>query len=135
MSAEVLGTRGSTPVDGATLRAKLGLFDTWAYFRTITGAKSGDASPDPQASDPSGGAPAPARLALAREHGAGALRGSVLPGRRGATARVQALPHGRWVDVSTTRLGRGGAYRWTAPAAGTYRVVFDGAPGPAVRVG
>jgi stage II sporulation protein D len=135
MSAEVLGTRGSTPVDGATLRAKLDLFDTWAYFRTITGAKAGDPSPSPQASDPSGGSPAPARIALARGRTAGALRGTVVPGGRGATARVQALRHGRWLDVGTTRLGRGGGYRWTAPGAGTYRIVLDGAPGPAVRLG
>ena len=35
VTAEVVGSRGRTPVDGATLRARLGLFDTWAYFTAI----------------------------------------------------------------------------------------------------
>jgi stage II sporulation protein D len=129
MSAQVLGTRGSTVTDGATLRAKLGLFDTWAYFTTVTSKSSGDPPPDTQANDPSGGAPA--RLSAKN---APSLRGTVIPGRRGATARVQALRDGGWVAAGTTRLGRGGAYRWTAARAGTYRVVFQGAPGPAVRI-
>jgi stage II sporulation protein D len=129
MSAQVLGTRGSTMTDGATLRAKLGLFDTWAYFTAITGKRTGDPPPDSQASDPSGGAPA--RVSKLR---AAALSGTVVPGRRGAPAGVQALSDGRWVATGTTRLGRGGAYRWEAPRAGTYRVVFEGAPGPAIRV-
>jgi hypothetical protein len=41
---------------------------------------------------------------------------------------------GRWSDVGTTRLGRGGAYRWTAPAHGTYRVRVGGAAGPRVTL-
>ena len=34
--AEVVGSRGAHAVDGATLRARLGLFDTWAYFTSIS---------------------------------------------------------------------------------------------------
>jgi stage II sporulation protein D len=37
ISAKVIGTRGSVAVDGATLRDRLGLYDTWAYFRTARG--------------------------------------------------------------------------------------------------
>jgi stage II sporulation protein D len=128
MSAQVIGTKGSTTTDGATLRAKLGLFDTWAYFTTVTSKATGDPPPDTQAVDPSGGSPA--RLSRA---GAPALSGSVLPGRRGAVARVQARRGNRWVDAGTVKLGRGGTYRWPVSRAGTYRVVFEGAPGPAVR--
>jgi stage II sporulation protein D len=130
ISAQVLGTKGSTTADGATLRAKLGLFDTWAYFTTVTTKRSGDPPPDTQAADASGGAPA--RLSRSARP---ALSGTVLPGRRGATATVQALHGGRWVDAGAVTLGRGGGYRWTVSRAGTYRVVFDGAPGPAVRAG
>jgi stage II sporulation protein D len=128
MSAQVIGTKGSTTTDGATLRAKLGLYDTWAYFTTVTSKASGDPPPDTQAVDPSGGAPA--RLART---GGRELSGSVLPGRRGAVARVQARRGDRWVDAGTVRLGRGGAYRWPVSHGGTYRIVFQGAPGPAVR--
>jgi stage II sporulation protein D len=129
MSAQVLGTKGSTTTDGATLRAKLGLYDTWAYFTTVTGKASGDPPPQTQAADASGGAPA--RLSRV---GGPALSGTVIPGRRGATARVQVRRDGRWADAGTVALGRGGTYRWPAPHAGTYRVVFEDAPGPAVRV-
>ncbi len=132
MRAQVIGSRGSTETDGATLRAKLGLFDTWAYFTRISSKATGDAPPKTQAADPSGGAGAPARLA--RVAGP-TLSGSVSPGRRGASARVQALRGGRWVAAGTTTLGRGGTYRWPVAKAGTYRVVFQDAPGPAVRVG
>jgi stage II sporulation protein D len=36
VSADVIGSRGRTRTDGATLRARLDLLDTWAYFTTIT---------------------------------------------------------------------------------------------------
>jgi stage II sporulation protein D len=134
MSAQVIGTRGSTTTDGATLRDRLGLFDTWAYFRTVTGAAKPptgqDGSPPTQASAPSGGAQA-ARLAA---RPAGVLVGTVVPGARGAVAVVQALRGGSWKDVGAVHLGRGGAYRWVASAAGSYRVVYAGAAGPAIAV-
>jgi stage II sporulation protein D len=130
MSAQVIGTKGSTTTDGATLRSKLDLFDTWAYFTTVTSKVTGDPPPDTQAADPSGGAPA--RLSRA---GGRALSGTVLPGRRGATARVERLRDGRWAQVGALTLGRGGTYRWPVSRAGTYRVVFEDAPGPAIRAG
>src|SRR5919197_391160 len=34
--ALVVGSRGATEVNGATLRARFGLFDTWAFFTAIT---------------------------------------------------------------------------------------------------
>jgi stage II sporulation protein D len=58
MKAQVIGSRGSTTTDGATLRDKLGLFDTWAYFTSVSTKSSGDAPPSSSAIDPSGGAPA-----------------------------------------------------------------------------
>jgi stage II sporulation protein D len=114
MSARVVGSRGSTTVSGSELRARLGLFDTWAYFKTVT-------------TDPSGGAVATsARFAL---------RGTVFPAAAGSALRVQALRGGRWTAAGTVRVGAGGRYRWTTAAAGTYRVVAGRAPGPAVRLG
>jgi stage II sporulation protein D len=38
ISADVLGSKGTTPVSGATLRARFGLYDTWAYFTSIAAA-------------------------------------------------------------------------------------------------
>src|SRR3954470_24448938 len=48
--ADVVGTRGRTRVTGATLRARFGLYDTWATFSVIT--SSGNTTPPP-ASPPS----------------------------------------------------------------------------------
>jgi stage II sporulation protein D len=136
VSAQVLGTGGTTTVDGPTLRAKLGLFDTWAYFTTITGsAKTPPAKQAPPAGDPSGGAIGRA-AAIARPPGiAGTLHGTVLWERRGARLTVEQLTAGGWTSVDTTRTRRGGAYRWTTAVPGTYRVVFAGAPGPAMKIG
>src|SRR3954449_1808669 len=118
MRALVRGTRGSTEVNGATLRLKLELFDTWAYFRTVTAKASR--------------APAGAHASAARER---VLAGTVTPARRGSIARVQALRDGRWVDAGSAWIGRRGAYRWPVVKAGTYRVIYADAPGPAIRFG
>src|SRR5262249_4981479 len=116
MRALVRGTRGSTEVNGATLREKLRLFDTWAYFTTV----SAKASPAPEG----------AHAASARGR---VLAGTVSPARRGWIARVQALRGGRWVDAGSAWIGRHGAYRWPVVKDGVYRVVYADAPGPAVN--
>src|SRR3954452_99602 len=72
MTAEVVGSRGVTPTDGATLRAKLGLFDTWAYFTAISGEKA------PADADPSGGAPGPRSFSFRWPQAVGVLRGTVI---------------------------------------------------------
>jgi stage II sporulation protein D len=125
MTAQVLGSRGSTTVSGSALRARLGLYDTWAYFKTVTSRAA-----RPQPADPTGGAVGPA-LSSVRY----ALRGSVLGAARGATLRVQVRSGGRWVTAGATRAGRGGAYAWATARAGTYRVVSGSAPGPAIHLG
>ena len=40
---------------------------------------------------------------------------------------------GRWFFAGSAWIGRRGAYRWPVVKAGTYRVVYAGAPGPAIR--
>src|SRR4051794_38233198 len=42
VEADVIGSRGRTRVTGAQLRARFGLFDSWAFFTSIT---TGDAPP------------------------------------------------------------------------------------------
>jgi stage II sporulation protein D len=116
MRALVRGTRGSTEVNGATLRQKLELFDTWAYFTSVT-AKSSRA-------------PAGAHASSARER---VLAGTVMPARRGSIAQVKVLRGGHWFFAGSAWIGRRGAYRWPVVKAGTYRVVYQDAPGPAIR--
>jgi stage II sporulation protein D len=132
MTAEVVGSRGVTPTDGATLRARLGLFDTWAYFTAISGEK--EKAPAVEG-DPSGGATIPPRsFAFVHKRSAGVLRGSVVGPRGRASLRVQVRRGSAWADVGTVRTSRSGAYRWRATTAGTYRVVVAGAAGPAVTL-
>jgi stage II sporulation protein D len=128
VSARVLGTGGATVVSGATLRARLGLADTWAYFTTVTGEARSARAPK---GGSTGGAGAERLAATSR---AGILRGRVLPGRAGQRVRVQIRRGARWIGVGGTRLDRAGRYRWSAPGAGTYRVVAGKAPGPALRL-
>ncbi len=45
ISANVLGTKGSTPITGDELAARLGLYDTWAYF-SVSEAKGTRPEPD-----------------------------------------------------------------------------------------
>jgi stage II sporulation protein D len=123
VSAEVVGSRGRTPTDGATLRARLELFDTWARFTAI---RSGSSRARTSA--------APRPYALATERSVGVLQGTVVGPRGGAKLTVQERRGDRWVKVDSVRTNRRGAYRWQAHASGTFRVVVGGAAGPAVRL-
>ena len=119
--ADVVGTKGSTRVNGATLRSRLGLRDTWAYFRAVTTDK-----PKPPASDSGGGASASRAITV--------LTGRVFPIRAGSTLRVEWRVGSSWQLVATALAGRGGAYHVEVPAAGQYRVIAGDAIGPVVSV-
>jgi SpoIID/LytB domain protein len=60
VSAYVLGSKGRTLVSGPELAARLGLYDTWAYFSV---KNSQGAHSEPDASGPAAPAPAPAPAA------------------------------------------------------------------------
>ena len=125
VSAEVVGSRGVSVTDGATLRARLGLFDSWAYFTSISGERD-----EPTDGDASGGTTAPPGFS-AFLRPIGALRGTVIAESR--RVKIQALQDGRWVHAGTTKTRRG-KYRWATSTPGTYRAVVDGASGPAVQI-
>jgi stage II sporulation protein D len=121
VSADIVGSGGRTQVDGATLRARLGLLDTWAYFTSISTRRT----------SPTGGA-TPGVAAGPRPHAA--LAGSVVPAREGAEVQIQRLENGRWKRAASTAVRAGGGYRAAVAGAGVYRAVFSGDAGPAVRV-
>jgi stage II sporulation protein D len=52
VAADVIGSRGRTRVDGATIRARLGLFDSWVYFSRV---KKRPAAPAPDLNPDTGG--------------------------------------------------------------------------------
>jgi stage II sporulation protein D len=66
ISANVLGSKGDIPITGDELAARLGLYDTWAYFSVSEASqthpepdRSGAAATPPTATGPSGGTSPP----------------------------------------------------------------------------
>ena len=116
VAADVVGSAGRTRVDGATLRARLGLLDTWAYFTTIN---IREAPPVATASGPA------ARATVA---------GQRRPGTGGRAVQIQLREGSRWTTVASTIVRRGGTYRAGVAQAGTYRAVFAGEAGPGIRI-
>jgi stage II sporulation protein D len=126
VAAEVVGSRGRVRVSGATLRAELGLYDTWAYFTSIETGKA----PAPLPAE----TPDPGEPVIARIPDVGGLSGTVFPARKGARVRIELRLLGRWVPVGETTTDRRGRYRAGVSAAGLYRVRYRGDAGPGVRV-
>jgi stage II sporulation protein D len=145
LTASVVGTKGQTKVSGTSLQQRFGLLSTWAGFTTIT--------------TNAGTVARTARTASSRHtldvtqitaHTAAAVSnyvhqvlsgavpivyGKVFPGTRGSLLLVQRLAGRRWQTVRRAHLGSGGAYRVRVPGVGSYRVLFGGLVGPAVRAG
>ena len=122
MTAEVVGSRGTTTTDGATLRAKLGLFDTWAYFTAINGEKAPAIEPG---SDASGGATIPPRSfsfkRTGRRRRAARDRDRRRVARRRAGAPRRALDRrrrtcARATAPTATRAPRPGPTAWSSAA-------------------
>ena len=131
MAAEIVGSRGTTTIDGATLRAKFGLFDTWAYFAAISGKKA--PASDGRAPTGSGGATIPPRSFSFRPPRVAGVAARDRDRRRRARRHPGSARDGRWADVGA----RDRAPRRVplcGDSAGTYRAVFGGAAGPAVRL-
>ena len=140
--AEIVGSRGTTPVTGPTLRTRFGLNDTWAYFTTVSSGvtqsapapKTPAATPAEPGATTTGGVTAGA--ARAGRLRAPVLRGSIAPAKPGAALRVQRRTgKGRWRTAVDARLDSSGRYAVAVPGAGLYRVLYaDNVAGPAVRV-
>ena len=127
VAADIVGSRGRVRVSGPTLRARLGLFDSWAFFTSIKTGKAPKPLPD--------ATPDPAEPVVSRVPDVGGLSGSVMPARKGAKLRVELRFHGRWVPAGETTTDRRGRYHVGVSAKGLYRVRYRGDAGPGVRVG
>jgi stage II sporulation protein D len=138
VSATLVGSRGRTTVSGPTLRARFGLFDTWAYFTTI-GAKiepepteDGTTTGDPGSATGTGAATAYRAASRARR---AVISGRIGGVRRGTTVLVRRRTStGRYTTEVRTRVGRGGRYRATLSRTGTYRVRVAGSYGTSLRL-
>jgi SpoIID/LytB domain protein len=133
VKADIIGSRGRTRVSGATLRARLGLLDTWAYFTAIATRKK----PPAGGGDPGTGGATPPPIKPAAAAGPrprAVIAGSVVPARVGAEVQVQSRGPRGWVTVASTVVRRGGRYSAAVARPGVYRAVFSGDAGPSVRV-
>ena len=126
--AQVVGSRGRTSVDGATLRARFGLYDSWAFFTFVT--TKARASQRPRIDDARPGA------AWAATFGSrGVVSGTVQPGKRGAEVQIQRRSStGRWVTETRVKLAKGGRFRAPVARTGLYRAHAAQFTGPTVRV-
>jgi stage II sporulation protein D len=138
--AQVIGTRGRTNVTGADLRRRFGLYDSWAYYTSITSkakkvTPAGTPAPIPggQADAGSGGT-APAAPAGTARAGRTALSGTIAPARRGSWLRIQRRAGAHWVTYAWTTVGAHGRYDVRLGAPGAYRVLLRGAAGPTITV-
>jgi len=136
VEADVIGSRGRTRVTGGMLRARFGLFDSWAFFTSITtGDEPAPEDPEDPVDPLTGGTDPFGSAALLGPRPAGVVTGRVLPVLRGARVSLQRRDEGRWVTVGSTRLRRGGRYSQSVTQPGLYRVRYHDETGPAVRVG
>jgi stage II sporulation protein D len=111
-------------VTGADLRARLGLYDTWARFtRVDTDAENASTGESPAAV-----AQALVGTRTRRVHG------RISPAPRPRRVTVELRDGRRWRAVGTARTSRRGAYSVEVDAAGTYRVRTGSITGPRVRV-
>jgi stage II sporulation protein D len=142
VDATVIGSRGRVNVTGPQLRTRLGLYDTWAYFVNIKSGQ-GDYSPPqpPQPSDGSGqitdggGTSAQAswlRRVVDPPARQLAINGSVAP--RADKITLQRQIGGVWQTVGYGTTDSRGRYALRVGSPGVYRVLANGAVGPAVRV-
>jgi stage II sporulation protein D len=138
--AQVVGSRGVTDVTGPTLRSRFGLYDSWAYFTSITSKKKPAVAVTPAQpagggqADPNSGGTAPSAPAGSARAGRTDLAGAITPGHRGAWLRVQRRVGGHWATYAWTKLERRGRYAVRIGGPGTYRVLYRGDAGPVVRV-
>ncbi|MCW3013621.1 MAG: SpoIID/LytB protein [Solirubrobacterales bacterium] len=128
VSANLVGSRGTTTISGPALRTKLGLMDTWATFSVVTttqATRRAQPRTAPRAVEPRGS------VALAATR----LQGRVTGQRHAVWLLVQrGLGDGRWTTVAEVQTTRDGRYAATVPGPGVYRVRTGALVGPNVRV-
>jgi stage II sporulation protein D len=135
VSAQVIGSKGSTTTTGGQLQGAFGLLSTWASFTTIS-AGAGQA-PVTGAVHASNDLAVITQLkrafALVGEH-TPVLRGRVVPAGAGDSVSFEMQAGKHWRRVGSARLGKGGTYAVGVGRPGVYRTVYRGLDGPAVTV-
>jgi stage II sporulation protein D len=108
LTAQVVGTRGTTIVTGSQLQQTFGLLTTLASFTTITSSASSSS----------------ARV----------LQGQVFPAAAGSPFAVQLRGSHGWRTYVRSTVGPNGRFMVALALSGTYRAVYGGLAGPAVAI-
>jgi stage II sporulation protein D len=143
VKALVVGTRGTTEVTGPQLRTRLGLFDSWIYFTSVSTNVGSPPPATPTPTNPTtpapsapitgtGGGLAPTAGAAAVTRGT--LTGRIDPARPGAWIKLQRRAPTGWEYVIDVQVGEGGRYAARVREPGTYRVLTGTVAGPSVVV-
>jgi stage II sporulation protein D len=134
VTARVRSSFGTKLITGPTLRARLGLRDTWARFTTVrTSAQRGSPARTAHswpllpaaASVLRSGVPGPAPLYVA---------GSFYPAPSERRLAVERRTHRGWRVAVKVRTDKKGRYRARVRTSGTYRVRAGDVAGPPVQV-
>lgn len=115
--ARVYGSRGTRVLTGPQIRARLGLYDTWAYF---TGVSTSQVTKS--------------RAARASSSPLPVISGTFDPAPRHLMLLVERRSGRRWTRVGEVQTDGGGRYATTLSTTGLYRVRSGNVAGPAVEV-
>jgi stage II sporulation protein D len=118
--ARVYGSGGTRIITGPTLRSRLGLYDSWAYFSRVSSSQARAKS-------------VAAALAVSRTRLL-ELVGRFDPAPRGRRILLEQRIGGRWTRLRGARTSRRGGYAVRVAARGVYRMRAGSVAGPAVRV-
>jgi stage II sporulation protein D len=118
--ARVIGSAGSTVLTGPTIRARLGLRDSWFTFVRVSSKVRRARSARPASWGP--------RLVPPK------LAGRFSPAPRSRALVVQRRSGDGWRKVARVRTTKAGRYRLGIDRAGVYRVRAGRVAGPSVRV-
>ncbi len=130
VSAEVVGSEGRVTTTGAVLRARLGLFDTWAYFTSVSSEQE-EEMPDeePPRTDSTGGVTPKAMVARELRR---AITGRVFP--HSGEVLVERRTGTRWIRAGVADVSRRGRYSFAVTEPGKYRIRFREERGPVIRI-
>jgi stage II sporulation protein D len=117
--ARIYGSRGTRVLTGAQIRARLGLYDSWAYFTKVSTSQV-------------------RRARVSWLWGAAGrlpeIAGVFQPAPRSRLVSVERRRQGHWERVREVRTSARGRYSSTVAIPGVYRVRSAAVAGPAVRV-
>lgn len=123
--ARVYGTRGTRVLTGAEIRARLDLYDSWAYFTKVSSSQLRRVRVTRSRAER-----APALLSPFHE-----IAGAFEPVPRTRRLLLERRAAGRWRRIGPIRTSSRGRFRTALAGPGVYRVRSGAVAGPAVRVG